>query len=101
MKAKHLERVSARAAAVIASLALAGGAAADDKLAKTTIETDPAGAKVAIDGSEQATRTPITVPLARGRHVVTVSSPDRQPERRAVEAAGAAITVKVALIRMP
>src|SRR5258706_5632668 len=101
MNAKHLERVSARAAAVIASLALAGSATADDKLAKTTIETDPAGAKVAIDGGEQATPTPITVPLARGRHVVTVSLPDRQPERRAVEAAGAAIKVSIDLIRVP
>ena len=87
--------------AVIVSLGLGGVAAADNKLAKTTIETDPAGAKVAIDGSEQAARTPTTVSLARGRHIVAVSSPDRQPERRAVDAAGAPITVKVDLIRMP
>jgi flagellar motor protein MotB len=100
MNAMRLERVSARTAALIVSL-VAGSAAADEILAKTTIETDPAGAKVAIDGSEQPTRTPMTVPLARGRHVVTVSSPDRQPERRAVEAAGAAITVSIDLIRVP
>jgi flagellar motor protein MotB len=92
MKARHL---------VIASLALAGAAAADDKLAQITIQTDPAGATVAVDGSEQAKRTPVTVPLARGRHVVMVSTQDRQPERRAVEAAGAPITVSVDLIRVP
>jgi flagellar motor protein MotB len=88
-------------AAVVASLAMAGGAAADEKMAKTTIETDPAGAKVAVDGSEQTTHTPMTVPLARGRHVVTVSSPGRQPERRAVDAAGAPVTVSIDLIRVP
>src|SRR5207248_2890 len=86
---------------VVASLALAGAAAADDKMAKTTIETSPAGAKVAVDGSEQATRTPMTISLARGRHVVTVSLPERQPERRAVDAAGAAIKVSIDLVRVP
>jgi len=86
---------------VVASVALAGVAAADDKLAKTTIETDPAGAKVAIDGGEQSARTPMTVSLARGRHIVTVSASNRQPERRAVDAAGAAITVSIDLIRTP
>jgi len=88
-------------AVVVASLWLAGGAVADNKLAKTTVETDPAGAKVAVDGSEQSAPTPMTVALARGRHIVTVSSPGRQPERRAVEAAGAAVAVKVDLIRVP
>jgi flagellar motor protein MotB len=87
--------------AVMTSFALAGAAVADDKMAKTTIETDPAGAKVAVDGSEQATRTPMTISLARGRHVVTVSSPDRQTERRAVDAAGAAVKVSIDLIRVP
>lgn len=96
MNTRHI-----RTAIVIASLAVAGGAAADGGLAKTTIETEPAGAKVAVDGSEQAARTPMTVSLARGRHVVAVSAPDRQPERRAVEAAGAAIAVKIDLIRVP
>ena len=87
--------------AVVASVALVRGAAADEKLAKVTITSDPAGATVAIDGGEQSTRTPLTVSLARGRHVVTVSAPDRQPERRAVEAAGAAVTLSIALIRVP
>jgi flagellar motor protein MotB len=86
--------------AVFASVALVRVAAADEKLAKVTINSDPAGATVAVDGGEQPTRTPLTVSLARGRHVVTVSAPDRQPERRAVEAAGAAVTLSVALIRV-
>jgi outer membrane protein OmpA-like peptidoglycan-associated protein len=87
--------------AVFASVAFVRGATADEKLAKVTIVSDPAGATVAIDGGEQPTRTPLTVSLAHGRHVVTVSAPDRQPERRAVEAAGAAVTVSIALIRVP
>lgn len=86
---------------VFASVALVRGAAADEKLAKVTIESDPAGATVAIDGGQQPTRAPLTVSLARGRHVVTVSAPDRQPERRAVEAAGVAVRLSVALIRVP
>lgn len=87
---------------VIASwMMLAGTAAADEKLAKTTIETNPAGATVQIDGGEQATRTPLTVSLARGRHVVAVRSPDRQPERRAVDAAGAPITISIDLVNVP
>jgi flagellar motor protein MotB len=43
----------------------------------------------------------MTIPLAHGRHVVTVSSPDRQPERRAVDAAGAAVKVSIELVRVP
>lgn len=86
---------------VIASVALAGSAAADEKLAKTTIETTPAGATVQVDGAEQPARTPTTVSLARGRHIVTVTSSDRQTERRAVEAAGAPVTVSIDLIKVP
>ena len=99
MNARQLERVLR--GAMIASLVLAGSAAADEKLAKTTIETTPAGASILIDGGEQSTRTPATVALARGRHVVTVSMPDRQPERRAVETAGTPVTVSIDLIRVP
>jgi flagellar motor protein MotB len=99
MNARQLERVLH--GAVIASLVIAADAAADEKLAKTTIETNPAGARVQIDGAEQATRTPTTVSLARGRHVVTVTSPDRQTERRAVDAAGGPVTVSVDLIKVP
>ena len=87
--------------AVVASVSVMRGAAADEKLATVKIESEPAGATVAIDGAQQATRTPLTVSLARGRHVVTVSAPDRQPERRAVEAAGAPVTLSVALVRVP
>lgn len=87
--------------AVIASLVVAADAAADEKLAKTTIETNPAGATVQVDGAEQATRTPTTVSLARGRHVVTVTSSDRQTERRAVDAAGVPVTVSIDLIKVP
>src|SRR5689334_16700425 len=94
----RFERVSALA---IASLALVATAAADEKLAKTTIESNPAGATVQIDGAEQATRTPTTASLARGRHIVTVTSPDRQTERRAVDAAGAPVTVSIDLIKVP
>src|SRR5262245_15669259 len=101
MSARQLERGSAWLVAVFASIAWVRGAAADEKLAKVTIESNPAGATVAIDGGEQPTRTPLTVSLARGRHVVTVSAPDRQPERRAVDAAGAAVTLSVALIQVP
>jgi chemotaxis protein MotB len=93
--------MNAKRLAVIASLVLAADAAADEKLAKTTIETNPAGATVQIDGAEQATRTPTTVSLAGGRHVVTVTSPDRQTERRAVESAGAPVTVSIDLIKVP
>src|SRR3954470_20887887 len=81
MNARHLERVLR--GAMLASLMIAADAAADEKLAKTTIETNPAGATVQVDGAEQATRTPMTVSLARGRHVVSMRSPDRQTERRA------------------
>jgi outer membrane protein OmpA-like peptidoglycan-associated protein len=101
MIARQLERGSAWVVAVFASVALVRSAAADEKLAKVTIESDPAGATVAIDGGAQPTRTPLTVSLARGRHVVTVSAPDRQLERRAVEAAGAPVTLSFALIRVP
>jgi flagellar motor protein MotB len=93
--------MNAKQLAVIASLVMAADAAADEKLAKTTIETNPAGATVQVDGAEQATRTPTTVSLARGRHVVTVTSPDRQTERRAVDAAGAPVTVSIDLIKVP
>lgn len=93
--------MNAKQLAVIASLVIAADAAADEKLAKTTIETNPAGATVQVDGAEQATRTPTTVSLARGRHIVTVTSSDRQTERRAVEAAGAPVTVSIDLIKVP
>ena len=93
--------MNAKQLAVIASLVIAADAAADEKLAKTTIETNPAGATVQVDGAEQATRTPTTVSLARGRHVVTVTSSDRQTERRAVDAAGAPVTVSIDLIKVP
>lgn len=93
--------MNAKRLVVIASLVMAADAAADEKLAKTTIETNPAGATVQIDGAEQATRTPTTVSLARGRHVITVTSPDRQTERRAVDAAGAPVTVSIDLIKVP
>ena len=86
---------------VVANLVAAGTAWADEKLAKTTIETNPAGATVQVDGAEQATRTPTTVSLARGRHVVTVTSPDRQTERRAVDAAGAPLRVSIDMIKVP
>ncbi|MBV8760170.1 MAG: OmpA family protein [Deltaproteobacteria bacterium] len=86
---------------MIASLVIAGDAAADEKLAKTTIETNPADATVQVDGAEQATHAPVTVSLARGRHIVTVTSPDRQTERRAVDAAGAPVTVSIDLIHVP
>ena len=93
--------MNAKLLAVIASLVMAADAAADEKLAKTTIETNPSGATVQVDGAEQATRTPTEVSLARGRHIVTVRSPDRQSERRAVEAAGAPVTVSINLIKVP
>ena len=93
--------MNAKVLVVIASLVMAADAAADEKLAKTTIETNPAGATVQVDGAEQATRSPTTVSLAHGRHIVTVSSPDRQSERRAVEAAGAPVTVSIDLIKVP
>ena len=93
--------MNAKLLAVTASLVIAADAAADEKLAKTTIETNPAGATVQVDGAEQATRTPTTVSLARGRHVVTVTSPDRQTERRAIDAAGAPVTVSIDLIKVP
>jgi flagellar motor protein MotB len=93
--------MNAKLLAVTASLVIAADAAADEKLAKTTIETNPAGATVQVDGAEQATRTPTTVSLARGRHVVTVTSPDRQTERRAIDAAGAPVTVSIDLIEVP
>src|SRR3954471_1112124 len=99
MHARRLERVLH--GAVIASLVMAADAAADEKLAKTTIETNPAGATVQIDGAEQVTRTPTTVSLAGGRHVVTVTSPDRQTERRVIDAAGAPVTVSIDLIKVP
>jgi flagellar motor protein MotB len=99
MNARQLERVLH--GAVIVSLVIAADAAADEKLAKTTIETNPAGATVQIDGAEQPARTPTTASLARGRHVVTVTSPDRQTERRAVDAAGAPVTVSIDLIKVP
>jgi flagellar motor protein MotB len=99
MNARQLERFLH--GAMIASLVIAGDAAADEKLAKTTIETNPAGATVQVDGAEQPARTPTTVSLARGRHIVTVRSPDRQTERRAVEAAGAPVTVSIDLIKVP
>jgi flagellar motor protein MotB len=93
--------MNAKPLVVIAGLMMAADAAADEKLAKATIETNPAGATVQIDGAEQATRTPTTVSLARGRHIVTVRSPDRQTERRAIDAAGAPVSVSIDLIKVP
>jgi len=93
--------MNAKPLVVIAGLMMAANAAADEKLAKATIETNPAGATVQVDGAEQATRTPTTVSLARGRHVVTVRSPDRQTERRAIDAAGAPVSVSIDLIKVP
>jgi outer membrane protein OmpA-like peptidoglycan-associated protein len=100
MSARQLARGSAWVVAVFASVALVRGAAADEKLTKTTIDSNSAGATVSVDGGVP-TRAPTTVSLARGRHVVTISAEDRQPERHAIDAAGTAITLSVDLIRVP
>ena len=75
---------------------MAADAAADEKLAKTTIETNPAGATVRSTEPSRRRAHRRRCRSARGRHVVTLTtSPNRQTERRAVDAAGSPVTVSI------
>jgi hypothetical protein len=50
----------------------------------TTVRTDPRGASVRIDGNEVG-RTPLTVPLLPGTHVVTVATADGRSAEQQIE----------------
>ncbi|MBI3896039.1 MAG: PEGA domain-containing protein [Acidobacteria bacterium] len=51
---------------------------------RVAVHTDPAGAKILIDGEETSYRTPVNLPLAPGRHRITVERSGFASETRQV-----------------
>ncbi len=58
-------------------------------LAEIPIDSDPPGASVAIDGTAQEGRTPLTVKVPVGRHAVTLTLDGHQPLETTLEVTGA------------